>query len=377
MNSDVAVIGLGAMGSMALWRLAQQNVHPLGFERFTPGHAFGSSHGESRIIRTAYFEGTQYVPLLQEAFPLWRELEAQSSTPLLTMTGALMLGAPDGDLIMGTLASAAAYQLDHEVLGWDAMRRRFAQHCLREHEVGVYETQAGFLRPEAAVGAATQQAERLGADLHTATTVEHIAPTATGVRIYTTDGIYDVAHAIIAVGAWLNTFLPDLNLPLQVERQVMMWFPTRDGAAYDPTHCPVYIHETDPQHYRYGFPSLDGTTIKVAVDHEGVITTADTIDRRVNDDDIRKVTHYVREYLADVEPAPTRSTVCMYTNTPDEHFIVGGLPELPHVTLLGGCSGHSFKFAAVMGDIAAELALEGKTARSIAMFSPQRFFTQA
>jgi sarcosine oxidase len=373
MQADVAVIGIGAMGSMALWRLAARGARVVGFERFEPGHERGSSHGESRIIRTAYYEGPQYVPLVQDAFTLWRRLERESGTSLLTMTGALMIGRPDDGLVAGTLASVREHGLAHEVLDVAQMRARYPQHRLVSGEVVVYEEAAGFLRPEEAIRAAVRRAESLGATVLRRMRVEKVETGTQGVRVMAGGRTYRVRHAVVSVGAWLGGFLPALQVPLTVTRQVLAWFPTRAPELFSPQRCAVFMHETETGRYRYGFPSLDGTTVKLAVHHEGTTTSADEVDRTIHPEDLAPIQSFVREWLVGVEPVAVRSQVCMYTNTPDAHFVVGPLPGVPVVTVLGGFSGHGFKFAPVMGDVAADLALQGRTDYPIDLFEPRRF----
>jgi sarcosine oxidase len=373
MQADVAVIGVGAMGSMALWRLASRGARVVSFERFEPGHERGSSHGESRIIRTAYYEGPQYVPLVQDAVTLWRQLERESGTSLLTMTGALMIGRPNGGLVAGTLASVREHGLAHQVLDADRMCERYPQHRLVSGEVAVYEEAAGFLRPEDAIRAAVRRAESLGATVLRRTPVEKVETGTQGVRITAGGRTYQAGHAVVSVGAWLGGFLPGLQVPLTVERQVAGWFPLRAPELYSPQLCPVFMHETATGRYRYGFPTLDGTSVKMAVHHEGTTTSADEVDRTTHLEDLVSIQSFVREWLVGVEPVVVRSQVCMYTNTPDAHFVVGPLPGLSAVTVLGGFSGHGFKFAPVMGDVAADLALQGRTEYPIDLFEPRRF----
>ncbi|HKO24091.1 MAG TPA: N-methyl-L-tryptophan oxidase, partial [Chloroflexota bacterium] len=326
-----------------------------------------------RIIRTAYYEGSQYVPLVQDAFILWRQLERESGSSLLTMTGALMIGRPEGGLVSGTLASVQEHGLAHELLDADRMRERYPQHRLLSGEVAVYEEAAGFLRPEDASRAAVRRAESLGATVLRRTPVEKVETGTQGVRVTAGGRTYQAGHAVVSMGAWLGGFLPALQVPLTVERQVVGWFPLRTPELYSPQRCPVFMHETETGRYRYGFPSLDGTTVKMAVHHEGTTTSPDAVDRTVHPEDLAPIQSFVREWLVGIEPVAVRSQVCLYTNTPDAHFVVGPLPGVPAVTVLGGFSGHGFKFAPVLGDVAADLALQGRTDYPIDLFEPGRF----
>src|SRR4029077_11603412 len=220
-EADVAVIGLGAMGAMSAWRLAARGAKVIGFERFRPGHDRGSSHGDTRIFRTAYFEGPEYVPLLERAYPLWRQLEQESAVELLTMTGALAIGPPDGELVTGVLASARDNQLPHRLLSAIEMGRLYPQHRLDAGEVAVLDEQAGFLRPERAVAAAAARAEALGARLMPETRVTSVEASKGGVVIETSRGRFEAERALVAAGPWTSKLLPQLDLPLEIERQVM------------------------------------------------------------------------------------------------------------------------------------------------------------
>ncbi|HET8913141.1 MAG TPA: FAD-dependent oxidoreductase, partial [Ktedonobacteraceae bacterium] len=205
---DVAVIGLGAMGSMALWRLAARGAKVIGFEQFGVAHDQGSSHGESRIIRTAYFEDPRYVPLVQKSFDLWQQLEQESSTQLLTMTGALMIGLMDNPLLMGTLASVRQHYLEHEILSASQMLERYPTHRMSPNSIALYEKDAGFLRPEQAITAAIKRAEVLGATVHLNMPVERLEINKSGVYLTAAGQTYHARRVIVSVGAWLGQFLP-------------------------------------------------------------------------------------------------------------------------------------------------------------------------
>jgi len=376
---DVAVVGVGAMGSATLWRLASRGATVAGFDQFAPPHDLGSSHGESRIIRTAYFEGSDYVPLVRRAFDLWRELEHESDASILTMTGALMIGRPEGALIVGTLDSVRTHDLAHEVHDRDAMAARYPQHRLDPDEIGIYEADAGLLRPEAGIAAAIARAEALGATVRRNTPVTAIKVVGPAEAWVTAgDEVYIARHVVVSTGSWLGRLLYQLRLPLRVERQVPVWFPLREPALYSPERFPVFLRalpNTGGDRYRYGFPTLDGVTAKVAIHHEGATTSADRLDRTVRAEDLAPVESFVRDYMRGLAPEAARAGVCMYTNTPDEHFIIGPTPGLPALTLLGGFSGHGYKFMPVVGDIAADLALNGRTDYPIGLFAPARFAT--
>lgn len=371
LDADVLVVGVGTMGSMALWRLALRGADVLGFEQFEVGHDRGSGHGESRMIRSAYHEGPDYVPLVRSAFGLWRELERESGAQLLTMTGALMIGRRNSDLVTGALASASSFRLPHQVLDRTAAAALFPQHRLQPDEVALHEAEAGVLRPEAAIRAAAARAEALGARLVRNTRVTAVR-LGTRVELEAGGATYRGRHLVVCAGPWLAKLQPQLGSHLEVERQVMGWFRAPDPAEFLPGRFPAFIHETG-ETMLYGLPSMDGDTVKVAIHHGGATADPDSLDREARQGDLEPISALVSRTLPGLEPRPVRGLVCMYTNTPDRHFLVGQHPASELVTVLGGFSGHGFKFAPVLGDVAADLALAGRTAHPISAFDPARF----
>ncbi|HEV7679370.1 MAG TPA: N-methyl-L-tryptophan oxidase [Candidatus Dormibacteraeota bacterium] len=368
---DVAVIGLGAMGSATLWRLAARGARVVGVDRFDPPHDRGSSHGESRIIRTAYFEDPAYLPLLREAFPLWRSLEQESGAELLTMTGAAMIGRMGSEVIKGAQRTATVYGLPHRMFQGAEAARRFPQHRLRRDDVVFHEEQGGVLRPELSVAAALRAARDRGAQVMTGTVVHAVEPVDGGVRISVDGDIVVARSAVICAGAWTGRLVPELAPHLSVERQVNAWFPVHDAGEFAAEGFAVFIREMNEDHYVYGVPAPDGT-VKLAVHHEGAPVDPDTVSRQVGEDDLAPLREHAGDWMLAMDPDPVRSIVCVYTNTPDEHFVVDTLPGAPQVTVVSACSGHGFKFAPVIGDIAADLALQRSTARDISRFSLQR-----
>lgn len=387
LRTDIAVVGVGAMGSATLWHLAERGVPVIGFERFEPGHDHGSSHGESRIYRTAYLEGPGYVPLAQRAVVLWRELQQVSGVSLLTENGALMLGARDSSVIRGTMRSIQTHNLDHEFLEEDELRARYPAHRVAPGEVGIRENNGGLVRPERAILAAVARAEQLGARVMRGVTVDRIDPRPDGVQIIAGDLTCEARHAVVSVGTWLGKLLPDLRLPLRVTRQLPGWYPIERPELFAPDRFPVFIRDIG-DHSRpgdviasdssfYGFPTLDGKTVKVAIHREGTLTDPDHLDRVVTREDLARVREYIDLFLNGVGTEPVRTQVCMYTNTPDHDFLIGSPPGMPQLTILGGFSGHGFKFASVVGEVAADLAVQGKTDHPVGFLSPDRFLTRA
>lgn len=357
--ADVAIVGVGAMGAVSAWRLAGRGASVIGFERFQPGHDRGSSHGDTRIFRTAYFESPDYVPLLRRAHVLWRQLEGETRVQLLTETGGLMIGMPDSELVTGVLRSAAENHLPHRVLTRDEMARTYPQHRLERGEVAVFEEWAGHLRPERAVEAAASRAAALGARIMADTVVTSIEPGGPGVLVETNRGGFAARRALVTAGAWTLKLLPRLRLPLEVERQVVAWFAVDDATDFSPERFPIFIHELSGERYRYGFPTTDERSIKLGVHHEGATADPENLDRDVREEDLAPVRAFAAHSLRGVGRVE-RTSVCMYTNAPGERFIVVSPAEMPGVTVLNACSGHGFKFAPVLGDLIADLLLEGR-----------------
>jgi sarcosine oxidase len=359
-HADVAVIGMGAMGSLSAWRLASRGARVIAFERFRPGHDRGSSYGDTRIFRTAYFESPEYVPLLQRAGQLWRELETQTGTELLTLTGGLAIGEMDGGLVTGVLASAALHGLPHRVLDATQMKSLYQQHRLSAGEVAVRENEAGFLRPERSIAAAAARAEALGARVMVETEATSIEASSGGVVVESSRGRFEAKRALVTAGPWTAKLLPGLGLPLKVERQVQGWLAVDDPAAFSPARFPVFIREIDGGRFRYGSPTTDGRTIKLGVHHEGTESDPDTIDREVADADVEPLKAFARDMLRNVSDRVVDARACMYTNTPDGRFIAISPAEMPGVTVLSACSGHGFKFASVIGELMADAILDGR-----------------
>jgi sarcosine oxidase len=378
---DVAVVGLGAMGSAAVCHIAGRGRRAIGIEQFQPAHDRGSSHGHSRVIRLAYFEHPDYVPLLHRAYALWARLEHDTSRALLRITGGLMMGRADSEVVTGSLQSARTHELAHELLDATAIRRRFPPFTPASDITGVFEPSAGVLRPEACIEAHLDRAVAQGAELRFDERVVGwtARPGGDGVEVRTTRATYVASRLVLAPGAWAGALFDLPDVPLEVERQVLYWFdPVGGTAAFAPDRFPVYVWDMGEGVQIYGFPAQEGPPggVKVAFFRTGLGTrcTAETIDRQIHADDV----HRVRSAVADAIPAIAggpllAATTCMYTLTPDHHFVIGTHPRHPQVVVASPCSGHGFKFATVVGEVLADLALDGTTRRPIALFAPSRF----
>ncbi len=376
MSYDVIVLGLGAMGSAAALHVAERGKRVLGIEQFTAAHDLGSSHGGSRMIRQAYFESPDYIPLVLGAYDLWRKLEKDTGTRLLHITGGLNIGARDGDLVKRTIAAAAKHAIPFEVLEGSAVGRRFPVFVPQPGDAAVHETNAGYLFPEECIRAHLALASRAGAELRFEETVLSWSAAGDGVEVRTSRGTYRAGHLVITAGPWANQALHGF-FPLRVTRQVMAWIqPTTGVAPFLPQNFPVFLCEDPDGGYPgYGFPAMDGPAggIKAAIHGSDVVCTPESVDRGIHELDVRKIIEKLKVRMPALDGAVVRAKTCMYTMSPDEHFVIGAHPEFSSCTVACGFSGHGFKFASVVGEILADLAMKGSTSHPIGLFSPRRF----
>ncbi len=378
MSFDAIVVGLGAHGSAAARSLAERGVSVLGLEAFERAHGLGSSGGRTRIFRVAYFEHPGYVPLLIEAWDRWLALERETGARLLEQTGGLYAGPPDSAVFLGSLRSSEEHSLPHEVLTSDELRRRFPQFVVADDVVGLYEERAGFLRSEAGIEAQLSMAERSGAELHFGERVLDWQSTPSGVTVRTDRARYSAGNLVLAAGAWIDRLLPGLDLGLWVERVPLFWFePIGERDSFSPGTLPVWIFETDFDAAYYGFPYDHDAGLKVARHHSGERCDPDLVDRTASLADEERVRAFLRAHMPLADGPRREAAVCMYTNAPDLDFIIDRHPELPGVAFASACSGHGFKFAPVVGEILADLVLEGQTDRPIEFLRLGRFGTRA
>jgi sarcosine oxidase len=372
---DAIVIGLGAMGSATLYHLARRGKHVLGIEQFSQGHELGSSHGDSRIIREQYFEHPLYVPLIQRAYELWRELEEESGKVLMTLGGGLMIGPPDGMVVAGTLRSAKEYNLAHEVLSPAEAHRRFPAFELADDLIAVVDPRAGYLDPIACTAAHLSGARNSGAEVRFKEPVTEWSADGDGVRVRTSDGDYVADRLLVSAGAWTKELVADLNLPVTVERQVAFWFePDESRVSYDSREFPIFAYEFTPGILCYGFPRMP-RGVKASIMHAGELTESPAeVKRSVDDDESEPLRSALRPVLPGLARAPVLETsVCLFTNTPDHDFIVDFHPAHPQVLISSACSGHGFKFSSALGEIHADLLENGRTNLDISAFRIDRF----
>ncbi len=376
LSHDVIVVGLGTMGSAAAWQLAARGCSVLGLDRRVPPHDFGSAHGRSRIIRTAYMEDPAYVPLVQRSFDLWRHLQRLTRTELLRPASLLMIGPPDGAAVSGSLASARAHALPHDLLDACEIRRRFPAFEPDDDLAAFYEEVAGVLAPESCVAACLAAASAAGADLRYGEQVLGWDQAGRGLRVRTDTGDHTADALVVAAGAWASQLLPAVDFQLRVERQVMHWFEPSEGLdAFAPDRFPVYLWEPRAGPVLYGMPALDGPSagVKAAIHHDGETTTAERLDRTVHEADIAAVRSCLAERIPSINGRWLEGAVCMYTNTPDLHFVIGPHPAADGVFVAAGFSGHGFKFAPVVGEVLADLVVDGNTSLPVEPFAPARF----
>lgn len=376
---DVIVLGLGGMGSAAACHLSARGARVLGLEKFGPVHNRGSSHGGSRITRQSYFEDPAYVPLLLRAYELYEQLERDTGRDVATLCGGVMIGRPDSRTVAGSLRSAEQWDLPHEMLDAKEIRRRFPTLTPADDEVALYEARAGLLRPENTVAAHLQLAAGSGAELRFEEPVTRWEPYRGGVRVHTPQGTYTAGQLVICPGAWAPQLLTDLNVPFTIERQVMYWFQPEGGTGpYVPEVHPIYIWEDAAGVQIYGFPAIDGPDdgAKIAFFRKGTVCTPETIERTVHDDEVRAMAEQARPRIPSLPGTFIKAATCMYSTTPDEHFVIARHPaHAGAVTVACGFSGHGFKFVPVVGEILADLALDGTTHHPIELFDPGRIAT--
>ncbi len=370
---DVIVLGTGGVGSAAAYHLARRGAKVLGLDQFPGGHDRGSSHGQTRIIRQAYFEHANYVPLLMRAYELWRELEQETSAELLHQVGLLQIGPPDGPVVRGVLEAARLHGLTVEQLTEQEIPRRFPGFRVPAASAGVLEPAAGYLRVEQCVLAHLSAAKKHGAEFRFGVTAHNWRQESSHVCVSTDQGDYRADKLVITAGPWAPQMLADLRVPLVVRRKHLYWFPTSDRSYHEASGCPTYLYEL-PHGVFYGFPQIDKQGVKVAEHSGGAEVTDPTNDPRPLDAvDLSRVESFLSAYLPGIgRPLQSRG-VCFYTMSPDEHFLVDRHPRHDRVQFVAGLSGHGFKFTSVLGEALADLALAGSTPLPIGFLGLNRF----
>lgn len=369
---EVIVIGLGVMGSAAAYHLAKQGKRVLVLEQFELDHRWGSSYGESRIIRYAYTHPT-YVEMSDHSFHLWRELEAESGRRLMFTTGGLDFGMADSATLTATAHTLHDRGIPFEWLSPEQSAARFPQFRLEPGMAALYQPDAAYLHASACVITLSELAQIHGATLRTHTLVTGIEPLSEGVRVHTPDGPFDAARLVLTGGAWSGKRLGELGLelPLQPTREQIVFFHAPDRALFTPDRCPVFIVHEQP--WFYGLPDVDGKGVKMAIHCNGQSTDPDRTNHNPDPQYLEQIKALAQRYVpAGVGPV-SEARVCLYTMTPDEDFVIDHHPEYPQIVFGAGFSGHGFKFGVLIGRILADLALKGESAHDLSLFKVSRF----
>ncbi|MGJ5829384.1 N-methyl-L-tryptophan oxidase [Streptomyces ossamyceticus] len=366
----VAVIGAGSMGSQAMWRLAARGAEVIGYDRYAPGHDRGAAGGESRIFRAAHLGEPGYIPLLRLADDLWEQLQTETGQRLRRRSGSLVMGEADSPAMRLLLSTSAVHGLDHEVLDRDALARRYPQHRLPDGHTAVLDRLGAVIRPEASIQAAATRAEQLGARLHRYTPVREVVPAAGGgVNVVTDRGTDHVDAAVVSVGPWVNTLLADLPQSVDVRRVVCSWhLPTRHD--WFAGGAPSFVRSTP--HDCFGIPSPDGVSVKLGLSYARhlPVPEPERLDRTVRPEELGTFHELIRELMPDLNPDPIRMSAYMEGYTKSGNPLVGHLPGEDDIIVMAGFSGSGFKLSPAMGQIAADLALDGTTEHPVDFLAP-------
>ena len=371
---DVIVVGVGGMGSATVAHLARRGVRVLGLEQYDIPHDRGSSHGLSRIIRLAYFEHPAYVPLLHRAYELWWALERDIQERLLIITGSLDIGTVDSTVFGGALKAAQLHHLVHEVLEPEALRRRFPGYGLQAPLLGLYQPQGGLLAAERCLVAHVNAALHHGAHIHGREALQGWESRGDGIVVRTSRGTYQAQRLVLTAGAWTHRLVAQYKGTLQPERQVMIWMQPRVPAHFQIGTFPVFNMAVEEGTF-YGLPIYSIPGFKLARWHhlEQAIDDPARMDRDCHPEDEAILRAFVRRYFPDGDGPTLSMHTCLFTNTPDTHFVIDAHPDYPNVFIAGGFSGHGFKFCSVVGEILADLAQDGSTRHDISLFRATRF----
>ena len=370
---DVAVLGVGGMGSAVAYHLAKRGLSVVAIEQFESGHDRGSSHGLSRIIRLAYFEHPSYVPLLRRAFTLWRELEEASGENLLHVTGAIDAGPVGSRVVEGSLESCRVHGLRHEFLKGAELNERFPGYRLPDEYRAVFQPDGGFLEPERCIQIHVRLAKSLAATVHVGMRVLSWRREGGGITVEMDGGAIRARQIVISAGAWMSRVVPSLAPLLRPERQVVGWFETSEHSAFEPARFPVFVLTTADGIF-YGFPEFGVPGFKIGkYHHRAEPVDPDAVRRSVDEKDESVLRDCIRACFPAADGRLLKASTCMFTNTPDEHFIIDRLPDAPEAIVVSACSGHGFKFCSVVGEIVADLVTDGATTHDLSLFRLDRF----
>ncbi|MDE0817610.1 MAG: N-methyl-L-tryptophan oxidase [Pirellulaceae bacterium] len=353
---DCLVLGTGGVGSAALYHLAKQGKRVAGIDRFGVAHDRGSSHGQTRIIRQSYFEHPCYVPLVQRAFELWEELQAEHGRDLYYQTGILQAGSSGGELIQGVLASSAQHDLAIEHMDVTAARKRWPQFAFDDDMEVIFEQRAGFLLVEHAISAHIEKAQWAGAELFLGHTIGEVKTGGSVLEVITDKETFTADSVVVTAGAWAADLLPELNGQLRILKKPLHWYAADADLYSNRGGCPAFFFESETGGY-YGFPSIDERGLKVARHSGGIeITNPLELDRSLDVQERGCVAGFLRKHLPQVSDQATDHTVCMYTVSADSYFIIDHAQADERIVYAAGLSGHGFKFASALGELLAKMA---------------------
>lgn len=388
---DLIVVGLGAMGSAALYQASQRGASALGIDRYDPPHSMGSSHGDTRITRSAIAEGEMYMPFVRRSNEIWRELEARTGLTLFHESGGLIIGSDDsaafhfqGDFVETSARIAAKFGIPHEVLGADEIMRRCPLLTPRPDERAYYEPGAGVLRPERCIETQLELARQAGASIHTGEKVTSYEADAGGVTVMTETASYCADKLILAAGAWIGELLPEAHRGgIRVCRQLIHWFEAEDRSQFDPQRFPfvIWIGDTLDDFWSvFPVPPLDDggmAGVKLVTEQYHTSTQPDEVDRVVSDAEKADMYHRLtKPRLKGLRERSLHADVCLYTLTRDEHFLIDFHPATERVVVTSPCSGHGFKHSAAVGQMLTQLALDGGCEFDISAFNLARLNTE-
>jgi sarcosine oxidase len=374
-NYDVVVVGLGAFGSAALYALAQRGRRVIGIDRFAPGHSLGSSYGESRIIRMAYYEDPAYVPLLRLAYEAWERLESRTGERVVTITGILEAGIEGSALVEGSLRSARQHGIPHEMLLPAQANKRFPAFSIPPDWHCIFQPDGGILQPEKAINMFVKSASELGATVALGTLVKSVLPVGDHVEVQLESGeTIEAGSAVLAIGPWISDLVPEFGSKMRLTRQPLMWFEPLMRQLVRPPTMPVFFFDTSDD-LIYGIPDFLGSGVKVGSHLScGELTSADEIRAEVSDEEKAHLKRMLGRLVPAAAGLVRQTHICIYTRSADEHFVLGLHPSASQIVLASPCSGHGFKFASIFGEILADLAMRRATDKPIDFFRPNRLF---
>ncbi len=377
MTYDVIVIGVGGMGSATVYQLAKRGKKVLGLEQFDIPHEQGSSHGINRIIRLAYYEHPSYVPIMKRGYELWRDLEQDTGEKILHITGSIDASHEDDEVFQGSYKSCLEHGLPHEVLDGRELHERFPGYQLPSDYKALFQADGGFLLSERCIVNHVSFAQSLGADVRAREKVLGWTSHKDFVTVTTERGSYEAGALVITAGPWAASLVPSLGSSAIPERQALGWFQPFKPEFFAPERFPVFNMKVPEGRY-YGFPVYGIPGFKIGrYHHLNEQVNPDKVSRDISERDEEVLRACVSSYFPAANGPTMAMKTCLFTNSPDEHFIIGAHPNFENVSFAAGFSGHGYKFCSVIGEIMADISLTGSTAHDVSLFDPKRYVAKA